>query len=1251
MPTNSQAYHPEIVHPDIDQQLKELAQNLANSQTVVSSHSNELFLLNQLGIWKTAFQNAHAVFKEVSPKDALISHAGEWLLDNYYFIKQTFRQIEEALPVSFYHQLPKLSTTDVEGYPRIFGLAHEWISFSSNQIDLDQLVIFLHYYQQITPLSIGELWALPIMLRIGILERLVEAVTEITGLVIPKSLNQIQNQSSSPALLKETIVANCFSSLRLLSTTDWNEFFEQSSRVEQVLRTDPAGIYSQMDFDTRNNYRSVIEELARFSSFSEEQVALTAIGLAGSAGNATPNRKFHVGYFLIDAGRSTLEGQINFKPRLRDRIRRVLLSSPTALYLGSIASLSVLFFVGFLLYAFFSGNSLTQFILAGLLGLGLALEAAITMVNWNVTHRIKPKSLPRMDFSESIPPGNRTMIVVPTLLESTAELNHLLQELELYYLSNPDSQLTYALLTDFGDAPTQVMPQDEQLLSLARVGIDALNKKYSQAAPFYLFHRQREWNPSEGVWMGWERKRGKLAEFNRLLLNQGDTSYTTQVGEASILSDIKYVITLDADTSLPQGSANRLIATLAHPLNHAEFSADGRSVTAGYTVLQPRVAIKPTSANRSLFSQIYSGNVGFDLYSFAVSDVYQDLFGEGSYVGKGIYDVAAFERSLVGQVRENTLLSHDLFEGIYGRAALVTDIVLYEEYPSRYLEYTRRLRRWIRGDWQLLPWLFPIVRTDEGFVRNRLSLINIWKIFDNLRRSLLPPTVVALLVVGWLYLSGLPLIWTLLALLPSILPVVLQTAQHTKQNINLLSLKQFFEPLLPQFIRWAFSILFLPYEALLIFGAIFTTLIRLFIARKNLLQWTTAANSKRSFGLNEYYSAWREMAPALILTVLLGAGIAIFNPHVFWVASPLLIIWLIAPHIAFRISQRISHATAPLTEPQRRQVHRLARRTWAYFEQFAGPNDHWLPPDHFQESPGGNVAHYTTPTNIGLFLVSVLSAYDFGYIGLFELAVRLRSTFETMGQLEHYRGHLLNWYDSQTLAALPPRYVSTVDSGNLAASLITLKQGCLALPNEPVLGSKQWQGLLAIIDILSEVLKKIEKNNPDVLFESFEIELTRIYERVNSIQNKPSEWALTLSWLQGEGWQRVSYRLMELLESHPDLQSDSLTELQLYLNLFHHHLQDIHRSLDSFAPWLTCLDKTPTTLTKMVLWSDFYNSLPVEMPNLGQVSEVYDSIKRKLHDLQGQAQENADLEWCQHLDEKLTSARMMVTPLLISFRD
>jgi cyclic beta-1,2-glucan synthetase len=1247
---------------DAEDRLSEFAHHLAKTQKIEISPTSKTDLLEHLKIWEKVFGNAKAVFKAVPSSDLPVSRAGEWMLDNFYIVKQTFRQIEQDLPAIFLNQLPTLGGTSLHGSPRIFALAWEWLGYSQSQLDLTQAAVFVQGYQQVTPLTIGELWALPSMLRIGILERLVYAATELTGMEAPKSLSEIPDQFATPTQVNEIVVANCFNSLRLLSTTDWKDFFEQTSRVEKILRDDPAKIYEDMDFDTRNSYRSVVEELARFSPFSEEEVALAAIEFARISKSKTSGRRRqeHVGFYLRDAGRTELETSIGYHPGLGLRIHQALLAAPTVTYLGGIAIFTVLFVLGLLWYATLSGGSLTQQIVVLALGFGLALEAAISLVNWNVTHRIRPQSLPRMDFSEGIPPGNRTMVVVPSLLESADELKHLLQELELYYLSNPDPQLTFALLTDFRDAPAQNMPEDEQLLDLARAGIKNLNKKYELATPFYLFHRQRQWNSSEGVWMGWERKRGKLADFNRLLLNLGETVYSTQIGDVSILNEIKYVITLDADTSLPQDSAGRLIATLAHPLNHAEFALDGRSVVAGYTVLQPRVSIKPASANRSLFSRIYAMNTGFDLYSFAVSDVYQDLFGEGSYVGKGIYDVAAFERSLEGQVRQNTLLSHDLFEGIYGRAALVTDIALYEEYPARYLVYAQRMRRWIRGDWQLLPWLFPNVRTINGKTPNRLSLINRWKIFDNLRRSLLPPNLMALFTAGWLFLPGSPLVWTMLVLLPSILPIGVQAVQQVRHNLKRFTLKQIIKPFQLPLLRWALSILFLPYEALLALSAIGITIGRLLITHKNLLQWTTAANAARSFKLNTPYETWTEMAGSSFLTVLLGITIAVFNPTALWVALPLLIAWLFAPQIAYTVSQTVPHIPTSLTETQRRQVRRLARRTWAFFEQFSGPNDHWLPPDHFQESPLDKVAHYTTPTNIGLFLLSTLSAFDLGYIGLLELEVRLRSTFETIDKMEHYRGHLLNWYDSQVLTALPPRYVSTVDSGNLAACLITLKQGCLSLVDSPLLDNRRWQGLLVLLDILAEILQALEKNNPHASIESFEVELTSIYERVSANQDLPSAWKITLDWLSGEGWARVTYRLMDLLKSHPHLQRESLTELQLYLDLMYQHLQNMKRSLDLSAPWLKRVDAPSEAMSQMPAWHDFRNMLPSALPTLGQAAEVYERIETALAHFKAQFQIDGNpnpawddhaRDWFQKLEEDLSLARLTATPLLAGFRD
>jgi cyclic beta-1,2-glucan synthetase len=1247
-------------NPDAEIRLERLARQLAQKYSVDKSPKHKAILTQYLQSWKQTLHAAYLYFRAESSGDLAFSRAGEWMLDNFYVVEQTLHQVEEDLPKSYYDELPKLDSTALKEYPRIFGVAWEWVGYSQSQLDLTQAAAFVKYYQQVTPLTIGELWALPTMLRIGVLERLTAAVAAITGIAAPESLNTLSSLPAPPALASESIVANCFLSLRLLSATDWKAFFEETSRVEQILRNDPAEIYAGMDFDTRNRYRSVIEELARHSNQSEEAVAQAVIDFCCKPQGTSQFRKKHVGFYLVDVGRSTLEKRLNYQPGLSARLQGWFLARPTATYLGSIGLLSLLMVSGLLAYTCLAGGSPAQLILVGVLGLGLALEAAITLVHWMITQKITPRSLPRMDFSKGIPAGCRTMVVVPTLLANASELDSLLQELEIHFLSNPDPQLSFALLTDFTDAPAQSMPQDEQLLSLAKTGVKRLNQKYAQAAPFYLFHRQREWNPSEGVWMGWERKRGKLAEFNRLLLNTGPTSYITQVGDLSILPDIKYVITLDADTSLPRGSASRLVATLAHPLNQAEFAADGRSVVAGYTLLQPRVAIKPTSANRSPFSRIFAGNAGFDLYTLAVSDVYQDLFGEGSYVGKGIYDVAAFERSLVGQVRENTLLSHDLFESIYGRAALVTDILLYEEYPARYLIHARRLRRWIRGDWQLLPWLFPIVRTEKGIAPNRLSIISRWKVFDNLRRSLLMPTMLAFFAAGWLVLPGSPLVWTLLNLVPSTLPILAQVLQHIQQNIGRSSLKQLLEPVKLPLMRWALAILFLPYEALLVLSAIGITVARLLIVRKNLLQWTTAAYFARSFR-NTRYRTWLEMATSLTFIVLLGTAIRTINPSALLVAAPLLIAWLISPQVAYWISQPTTRTAAPLSEPQRKEIQRLARRTWAFFEQFVGPEDHWLPPDHFQESPRGNIAHYTTPTNIGLFLLSTLSAYDVGFVGLFELALRLRSTFENMDKLEHYRGHLLNWYDTQTLTALPPRYISTVDSGNLAACLIALKSGLLALTDAPILGKQQWQGLLVILDILKNSLQELEKDTPGSAVQTFGVELDNICERVTAVRDEPEAWTTILVWLSGQVWERVARRLMELLASHPNLDPETLKGLQLYLDTLHHHLQSMQHNIGLFAPWLRRLDDAPAMFAEdpaAQAWQGFRDSLPGELPALGQAAAVYDRIKIALHQFQAQLQRvpalwanEAARDWCQKLDDDLSSARMTVTPLLIGFRD
>ncbi|HVH36620.1 MAG TPA: glycosyltransferase family 2 protein, partial [Tahibacter sp.] len=680
----------------------------------------------------------------------------------------------------------------------------------------------------------------------------------------------------------------------------------------------------------------------------------------------------------------------------------------------------------------------------------VASQLSVTLVNWLAAHLASPQALPRMDYSLGLPPEASTLVVVPTLLADAESAQDDVDDLEIRYLANRQANLYFALLTDFPDAASENCPDDASVLATAVAGIERLNRLYADAgdAVFYLLHRPRRWNASEAVWMGEERKRGKLGDLNALLRGHGAERFSCIVGPAERLRVVRYVITLDADTRLPHDAAQELVATLHHPLNHAQFDARSGRVVAGYGILQPRVGTTLPPAGASAYAALFGGDLGLDPYTRAVSDAYQDLFGEGSFTGKGIYDVDAFERSLAGRMPDNRILSHDLLEGCYARSGLASDLAVFESFPQSYAADMKRRQRWIRGDWQLTPWLWPRVPlADGGHQRNPLPALARWKIFDNLRRSLVAPALLALLILVWIGLAA-PVRWTACLLSLTLLPVALETLLATArksadaswgQHLRLASHNG-----MRRFGQVAFMLLCLPYEAVISLDAIARTLWRRHVSRRRLLEWVSFSAIQRR-GDDGCGSFLRRMAIAPAMAVVAGVAIALYQPAALEIALPFLALWLAAPFAAWFASRAPRPVEASLDTRHVPALREVARRTWRYFEHFAGPDNHWLAPDNFQEQPGGQVAHRTSPTNIGLGLLAILAACDFGYLTRRRLIERLEAAFDSLDRLERYRGHLYNWYDTRTLTPLQPRYVSTVDSGNFAGHLLTLRQGLLAL--------------------------------------------------------------------------------------------------------------------------------------------------------------------------------------------------------------
>ncbi len=893
------------------------------------------------------------------------------------------------------------------------------------------------------------------------------------------SIEQLVRSGNQQQAGDQVSISNSIGSLRLLGTMDWREFVEAMSLVERTLRTDPAGAYAGMDFATRDRYRHAVEMVAKASGRSEDEVADHAIDLARAGAEAAgartgdDHRSGHVGFYLIDRGRQDLEAAVRARLSLAAALTGWASRSALFLYLGTITLLTVLLAAGLLAQASVDGVAGWAKVPLGLLALLAAGQLAVALMNWLTPMLTSPHPLPRMDFSKGIPPDSRTLVVVPTMLTSPRNLDALIEALEVRFLANRDANLHFGLLTDLRDAPEETLAEDAPLLALARERIDALNEQYAdgRGGVFFLFHRPRRWNSNDRIWMGYERKRGKLADLNALLREGHADGFSLVVGATAVLAGVKYVITLDTDTQLPRDAARQFVATMAHPLNRPVYDQALQRVRAGYGILQPRVSVSLPSGQHSRYARLHGGEPGIDPYTRAVSDVYQDVFQEGSFIGKGIYEVAAFEQALEGRFPDNRILSHDLLEGCYARSGLLSDVQLYEEYPTRYGADVNRRYRWIRGDWQLAAWLLPRVPGPGGrSLPNPLSLLSRWKLVDNLRRSLVPAALTLLLLLGWTLLSGTAF-WTLAVLGVLLIPPVLATLLDLLRKPDDMRLGQHLAATAQvadqRLLQAGLALVTLPHEAYYSLDAILRTLWRLAVTHQRLLEWNPSGDQER-LSRSDLAASFRAIWFPPVLAAAMAIYLVAANPSALLVAAPILALWLGSPVIAWWISRPLARREAHLSEEQTRFLRRMARKTWAFFEACVGPTDHWLPPDNYQEGRADALAHRTSPTNMGLALLGNLAAYDFGYVPAGQLLERTANTLDTMAALERHRGHFYNWYDTQSLQPLPPAYVSTVDSGNLAGHLLTLRPGLTALVDGPILGPRWFEGLSDTLGILDE---------------------------------------------------------------------------------------------------------------------------------------------------------------------------------------
>jgi len=1121
--------------------------------------------------YKTIIEAYETIDRDLKEKREVVA-AAEWMMDNLYLIEREYKDIKYNMPESYYKGLPVIKKGIMKGYPRIYHIAAELVSHTDGRVYEDTVEAFIDAYQKNTILTMGELWALPIMIKIALIQNISKISEKIvfaqrekySGEIFAeniiasynnnnieeelKKLNDLSNGLSSHFIEKfikiirdngidninlyqwldrklqmqhteidkiimeehrkqaaiQMSMGNSVTSLREMGRISWRNSFEKLSIVDKVLREDPAGVYYSMDFESRDNYRHSIEKISKTENIPEIFVAKKAIELAKDHKTGEEYRK-HAGYYLIDEGVEILKSEMNFKVSVRKKINAYVTKRKVGIYIGTIAFLTFLLCILLLISSVNETPNLAVIIYVSefLILIVPCSQIVISIFDWLINRAHAPSFIPKMEFKNGLPDELTTIVVIPALLNDKNRVENLIKDLEVYYLANREKNLYFALLGDFKDSNLQEEISDKEIIETALSEIKILNKKYSghDENIFYFLNRFRQYNEKEGKWLGWERKRGKLMEFNAFLRGDKNTSYNVISSDIRNPERIKYVITLDADTKLPRDSAKKLVGAMAHILNKPYIDLETKKVLRGYGIMQPRINVSITAANKTLLSKIFSGATGIDRYTIAISDVYQDVFGEGIFTGKGIYDVDVFNFILKDEIPENTVLSHDLLEGSYVRTALLTDVELIDGYPAYYNSSAKRLHRWVRGDWQIIKW---IIR------KSPLNALSRYKISDNLRRSLIAPSIISLVFLSFWAFPDVDR-WLLIALLALLCPLIFDISEAVVTPIKGLSLSGKISNFKITVEQTFLIFCFLPYQAYLMTDAICRTIYRLTVSKKNLLEWQTAADVEVKLG-NNIKSFILSIWPGSIISVVILLTAFNNSADSGFLILPSCIIWLISPLVAYFVSQEIKINASDIPEDDIKIIRSCSRKIWAYFEDFAEESNNWLAPDNFQEDPPNGVATRTSPTNMGMGLTAALAAYDLGYISMSEAVERVEKTVTSMEGLQRYKGHFYNWYDTVSKTPLYPKYISTVDSGNLvgylwlaAEALEEFKKSIIinisklqGIDDALILSNEEVEGLTDIKDLHSSEFKEAEKRkfNGQVLMKV----LKNLDSRVTEIQ-------------------------------------------------------------------------------------------------------------------------------------------------------